>query len=61
MHSEDLLVWSDALAEPSLLHEVQRRTISVDILFRIFEIILFCFVVAICYLVYAVESTYDLP
>ena len=61
MHSEDSSVWTDALAEPSLLHEVQRRMISVDILFRIFEIILFCFVVAICDLVHAVESTYDLP
>ena len=29
--------------------------------FRIFEIIIFCFVVAICDLVYAVEAMYSLP
>ena len=34
--------------------------ISVDN-FRIFEIPIFCFVVAICDLVYAVEATYGLP
>ena len=30
-------------------------------LFRIFEIIIFCFVVAICDLVYTVEVMYGLP
>ena len=29
--------------------------------FRIFEIIIFCLVVAICDLVHAVEATYGLP
>ena len=29
--------------------------------FHIFEIIIFCFVVAICDLVHAVEAMYDLP
>ena len=29
--------------------------------FRIFEIIIFCFVVAICDLVHSVEAMYDLP
>ena len=29
--------------------------------FRIFEIIIFCFVVAICDLVHTVEATYSLP
>ena len=29
--------------------------------FHFFEIIIFCFVVAICDLVHAVESTYGLP
>ena len=29
--------------------------------FRIFETIIFCFVVAICDLVHAVEATYGLP
>ena len=42
------------------IHGVQRRLISVDI-FRIFEIIIFCFVVAICDLVHAVEDMYSLP
>ena len=37
---------------------VQRRMISV---FHIFEIIIFCFVVAICDLVHPVEATYGLP
>ena len=32
--------------------------ISVDNFFRIFEIIIFCFVVAICDLVHAVEAMY---
>ena len=42
-------------------HGVQRRMISVVNFFRIFEIIIFCFVVAICDLVQAVEAMYDLP
>ena len=42
-------------------HGVQPKMISVDNLFRIFEIIIFCFVVAICDLVHTVEATYDLP
>ena len=43
------------------LHGVQRRMISVDNFFRIFEIIIFSFVVAICDLVHAVEAMYSLP
>ena len=35
--------------------------ISVDNFFRIFEIIIFCFVVAICDLVHHVEAMYGLP
>ena len=42
-------------------HGVQRRIISVSQFFRIFEIISFCFVVAICDLVHAVEAIYGLP
>ena len=45
----------------SHLHGVQRRMISVDNFFRIFGIIIFCFVVAICDLVHAVEAMYSLP
>ena len=44
-----------------LYHEVQHRIISVVNFFRIFEIIIFCFVVAICDLVHAVEAMYGLP
>ena len=40
---------------------VQRRMISVVNCYRNFEIIIFCFVVAICDLVHAVEATYGLP
>ena len=43
------------------LHGMQRRMISVDDFFCIFEIIMFCFVVAICDLVHAVEAMYSLP
>ena len=39
-------------------HGVQRRMISVDNFFRIFEIIIFCFVVAICNLVHDVETIF---
>ena len=44
-----------------LTHGLQRRMISVDIFFRIFEIIISCCVVAICDLMHAVESMYSLP
>ena len=40
-------------------HRVQRRMISVDNFFCIFEII-FCFVVAICDLVHVVETIFYL-
>ena len=42
---------------------MQRRMISVDIFFRIFEIIIFCFVVALCELVHmcTMEAMYRLP
>ena len=43
-----------------LPHGVQRRMISVDNFFRIFEIIIFCFVVAICDLVHDVETIFHL-
>ena len=42
------------------MHGVHRRMISV-VTFCIFEIISFCFVVAICDLVHAVEAMYGLP
>ena len=42
-------------------HGVQRRMISADIFFRIFEIIIFCFVVVICDILHAVEATHGLP
>ena len=45
---------------PSYLHGVQHRMISVDNFFRIFEIIIFCFVVAICDLVHDVETIFHL-
>ena len=35
--------------------------ISLNNFFRIFEIFIFCFVIAICDLVHAVEDTYGLP
>ena len=40
---------------------VQRRIISEVNFFRSFEIIIFCFVAAICDLVHAVEAMYGLP
>ena len=43
------------------LHGVQRRMISVVNCFIFFEIIIFCFVVAICDPVDAVEARYGLP
>ena len=42
------------------IHRVQRRMISVDNFFSIFEIIIFCFVVAICDLVHDVETIFHL-
>ena len=39
---------------------MQRRMISVDIFFRIFEIIIFSCVVAICDLVHDVETIFHL-
>ena len=42
-------------------HGMQRRMISVVNYFRIFDIIIFCFVVAVCDLVHDVESMYGLP
>ena len=44
-----------------ILARGQRRMISVDNFFRIFWIFIFCFVVAICDLVHAVEAMYSLP
>ena len=44
-----------------IIHGVQRRMISVVNFFVFFEIIIFCFVVAICDLVHAVEAMYGLP
>ena len=41
-------------------HGVQRRMISVVNFFRIFAIIIFCFVVAICDLVHDVETIFQL-
>ena len=40
------------------IHGVQRGMISMVNFFRIFEIIIFCFVVAICDLVYDVETIF---
>ena len=42
------------------MHGVQHRMISVDIFFLIFEIIIFCFVVAICDHVHDVETKFHL-
>ena len=42
------------------MHGVQRRMISVVNFFRIFDIIIFCFVVAICDLVHDVETIFHL-
>ena len=43
------------------VHGVQHRMISVDNFFRIFEIIIFGFVAAICDLVHDVEAMHGLP
>ena len=43
------------------MHGVQHRMISVVNFFHIFEIIIFCFVVAICDLVHTVEAMHGLP
>ena len=58
--SDNLKVTKSRLKN-KLKHRVQRRMISADFFFLIFEIINFCFVVAICDLVHAVEATYGLP
>ena len=42
------------------VHAVQRRMISVDNFFCIFEIIIFCCVVAICDLVHDVKTIFHL-
>ena len=48
-------------ADLTIYHRVQRRMISVVNFFsRIFEIISFCFVVAICNLVHDVETIFHL-
>ena len=44
----------------SLQHGVQGRVISVDNFFCIFEIIIFCFLVATCDLVHDVETIFHL-
>ena len=44
-----------------ILHGVQLKMISVVNFFCIFEIIIFCFVVAICDLMHVVEAMYGLP
>ena len=43
------------------LHGVQRKIISVDNFFVFLRFFFFCFDVAICDIVHAVEATYDLP
>ena len=48
------------LRQTATRHGLQRRMISVVNFFRIFEIIIFCFVVAIFDLVHAVEAMYGL-
>ena len=45
-------------ADFTIYHGVQRRMISVVIIFCIFVIISFCFVVAICNLVHDVETIF---
>ena len=42
-------------------HWMQRRMISVVIFFVFLRLLFFCFVVAICDLVHAVEAMYCLP
>ena len=42
-------------------HGVQRRMISVVIFFVFLRLLFFCFVIAICDLVHAVEAMYGLP
>ena len=44
-----------------VIHGVQHRMISVDNFFCIFEIFIFCFVVAILNRMQAVEAMYSLP
>ena len=40
---------------------MQRRMVLVDNFFRIFQIIIFCFVADICDLVHDVETIFHLP
>ena len=47
-------------ADSLCIHGVERRMISVDDYFVFFEIIIFCFVVAICDLVHDVETIFHL-
>ena len=42
------------------IHGMQRRMISVDNFFVLFEIIIFCFVIAICDLVHNVETIFHI-
>ena len=55
---EDLLYSQIA---DSRKHGVQRRMISVDTFFISLRLLFFCFVVAVCDLVLAVEAMYSLP
>ena len=50
-----------ALYCKGVLHGAQLRMITVNNFFRIFDIIIFCFLHAICDLVHAVEAIYGLP
>ena len=50
----------DGHAKPSLSTGCKHMMISVDNFFRIFEIIIFCFVFAICDLVHDVEIIFHL-
>ena len=53
-------VTHQAIIQTQQKHGVQRRVISVDNFFVFFEIIIFCFVVAICDLVHNVETIFHL-
>ena len=49
-------IYTETFRDEIHSHRVQRRMISVDNFFVFFEIIIFCFVVAICDLVHDVET-----
>ena len=51
---------NDEIFRINVKHSVQRKMISVDIFFRIFEIIIFCFAVAICDLVHDMKTIFHL-